>query len=337
MIGAAVILVIAGAVLIVAAVALTKAADAIAEHTGIGRLWVGVVLVATATSLPEVAVDISAVRMSAPNIAAGDLFGSSMANMLILAAIDLWPSRRRLLREAALDHTLAACFAIVLNAIAAVSVLLRPSRDVLGVSLGSILLVVVYLAGMRVVYRQSMRRDEERMPATQRRRLAPLRAAVVELALAAVAILAVAPSFAGAAKDIADLSGLASTFVGTFLVGLSTSVPELVSSLAAVRMGAFDLAVGNLFGSNAFNMVIFFLMDVASPTPIFAVLDPTHAVTALFALVLMALGAAAIVYRAERRYWMIEPDSLLMVAIYLVAAWLVFAHASTSGNGAPIP
>ena len=153
--------------------------------------------------------------------------------------------------------------------------------------------------------------------------------------VSALTILAAAPLFAGAAKDIADHSGLSSTFVGTFLVGLSTSVPELVSSLAAVKMGAYDLAVGNLFGSNAFNMAIFFLMDVASPTPIFAALDPTHAVTALFAVVLMALGAAAIVYRAERRYWMIEPDSLLMVAVYVVALWLVFAHASDGGTGVP--
>lgn len=334
MIAATGTLLAAAVVLIVAAVGLTKAADSIAERTGIGRIWIGVVLVAGATSLPEAAVDVSAVRMSAPDIAAGDLFGSSMANMLILAMVDLLPPGRRLLRAAALDQALAACFAIVLNAMAALSLLLRPSHDVFGFSLGSIMIVAVYLAGIRVVYRQSTSAGGA-VIAPARTHRSTLRAAVATFALSALTILVVAPFFARAAKDIAVLSGLSSTFVGTFLVGLSTSVPELVSSVTAVRMGAFDLAVGNLFGSNAFNMVIFFAMDAASPTPIFDALDPTHGITALFAIVLMALGAAAIVYRAKLRYRMIEPDSLLMVAVYVVALWLVFTHAAH--QAAPLP
>lgn len=335
MIAATGTLIAAAFVLIIAAVGLTKAADSIAEWTGIGRIWIGVVLVAGATSLPEAAVDVSAVRVSAPDIAAGDLFGSSMANMLILAIVDLWPPGRRLLRGAALDHALAACFAILLNAMAAVSVLLRPSHEVFGFSLGSIMILAVYLAGIRVVYRQTMNsRDVPLITAARTGDPVP-RASIVRFALSALTILVVAPFFAGAAKDLAELSGLSSTFVGTFLVGLSTSVPELVSSLAAVKMGAFDLAVGNLFGSNAFNMVVFFAMDAASPTPIFAALDATHGVTALFAIVLMALGTAAIVYRAELRYRMIEPDSLLMVAVYVVALWLVFTHATHHGVSLP--
>lgn len=336
MIIAALILIATGAVLIVAATSLTAAADAIAERSGTSRLWIGAVLVAGATSLPELAVDVSAVRMAAPNIAAGDLFGSSMANMLVLALIDLWPSQRRLLRSVALDHSLAACFAIVLGAIAALAVLLRPTYDVFGLSLASVLLVVVYLAGIRVIYRQTEQRGET-PPAGHARAALSLRGALARLALSAVAILASAPWFAFAAKELAELSGLTSTFVGTFLVGMSTSAPELVSSLAAVRIGAFDLAVGNLFGSNAFNMIIFFVLDLVSPGPLFASLDPAHAVTALFGIVLMALGAAAIVYRAERRYWLVEPDSLLMVVCYLIAAWLIFVHASPSFDGHPVP
>ena len=115
--------------------------------------------------------------------------------------------------------------------------------------------------------------------------------------------------------------------MGTWLVGLSTSLPELVSSFAAVRMGAFDLAVGNLFGSNAFNMAIFLPLDLAQPGPaIFASLDPGHAISALFAVVLMSLGLAAIVYRAERRFVMIEPDCLLMVVVYGLGIWLLYGR-----------
>jgi len=144
---------------------------------------------------------------------------------------------------------------------------------------------------------------------------------------AALTIVAAAPVFAWSAKGIAEITGLGTTFVGTWLVGFSTSLPELVSSIAAVRMGAFDLAVGNLFGSNALNMAIFVALDVAQPGPaIFAALDVSHVLSALIAVILMGLGLAAIVYRAERRYAMLEPSSLLMLVTYVVGVWLLYAR-----------
>lgn len=80
-----------GLVVVLAGNALARYADAIAEATKLGRLWIGSVLLAGATSLPELATDISAVRLGATDLAVADLFGSSMANMLILAVIDLLP------------------------------------------------------------------------------------------------------------------------------------------------------------------------------------------------------------------------------------------------------
>jgi cation:H+ antiporter len=140
-----------------------------------------------------------------------------------------------------------------------------------------------------------------------------------------------APPFASSAQAIAELSGLGAIFVGAFLVGLSTSLPELVTAIAAARLGAFDLAVGNLFGSNAFHMAIFLAMDLAAPGPIFAALDPGHALVASSAILLMALGVAAMVYRAERRFALLEPDRLLMIAFYAASAWILFARSSGPG------
>ncbi len=324
-----------GAVLVAAATVLSRSGDAIAEKTGIGRIWVGAVLMAAATSLPELATDVAAVRLGAVDLAAGDLFGSSMANMLILAITDLLPPARRVLRGAALDNALAACLAILLTAIAAVLVSLHDAHAVLGVAPGAILLLLVYVAGTRAVYRHGARAAARAAAAPARPdepqaapRATSLRRAAVQFAAASLAILASAPAFAWSAKGLADVTGLGSTVVGTLLVGLATSLPELVASIAAVRLGAFDLAVGNLFGSNAFNMAIFFAMDVADPTgSVFAALDPSHALSALLGIVLMSLGLAAIVYRAERRFALIEPDSLLMVVVYATGAWLLYARA----------
>ena len=98
---------ICAAVIIVAGTFLSKYADAIAELTGLGRLLIGSVLLAGATSLPELTVDISAVRLGAVDLAVGDLLGSSLMNLLILAVVDLsYYSRGRMLSKQAAAHAL---------------------------------------------------------------------------------------------------------------------------------------------------------------------------------------------------------------------------------------
>jgi cation:H+ antiporter len=327
------VFVLSGLVVAVAGSFLTRYADAIASGTKLGGLWVGMVLLAGATSLPELATDIAAVRMGARDIAVGDLFGSSLANMLILAVIDLLPPRRRVLQKVALDQVLGASLAIVLNALATVWVVVGWSYSWLGVGPGSLLLFLGYLAGTRAVYLQNVGDAAARTPAAaavsrEGERPMPVRRALLGFVAAALVLLAAAPLLAWSARGVAEISGLGNTFVGTWLVGLATSLPELVTALAAVRMGAFDLAVGNLFGSNACNMAIFLPLDLVQGGNLFAGLDPGHALSGLFAVLLMSLGIAAIVYRARRRFAMVEPDSLLILVAYAAALWLMARHAA---------
>jgi cation:H+ antiporter len=313
-----------GLVVVLAGTALTRYADAIADATGLGRLWIGSVVLAGATSLPELATDVAAVRFGAVDLAVGDLFGSSMANMVILAVIDRVRPRRQLLQNVALDHVLSASLAISLNAFAVLLVAMRPAQSLLGVAPGSLALFLGYVAGARAVYRHAQERTRA---APQLRRETPsLRRAVGGFAVAASAVLAAAPVFAWSAQGIAVITGLGDTFVGTWLVGLSTSLPELVACLAAIRLGSPDLAVGNLFGSNAFNMAIFLALDLVQPGSLFAALDPSHVLSGSAAVVLMALGIAAIAYRAKRRFAMLEPDSLLILMTYCAAMILIYLH-----------
>jgi cation:H+ antiporter len=156
--------------------------------------------------------------------------------------------------------------------------------------------------------------------------LPTLKRALITFAAAAVIILVVAPFFAVSARRLAEATGLAESFVGTWLVGLSTSLPELVTALAAVRIGAYDLAVGNLFGSNAVNMVMFLPLDLVHGTgPILGMVHPVHAVSALVAVVLMAVGLAAIVYQAKGKLSMLEPSSGLILLGYLLGLAIVYA------------
>lgn len=314
----------AALVLIVAAVFLTRAADAIADGTGIGRVWIGALLLAGATSLPELVTDISSVRIGAADLAAGDLFGSSLANMFILALVDIALPRARILQRAAFDHVLVATLAIGLTALAALFVLARIEGGWGWLGAAPLVLLLIYAMGMRAVFHKGQQgravaaADPENVvevppPPVRKRLLRP----ILELVIAAGAILAAGPFAAQAAAEIAVLTGLGNTFVGTTLVGLSTSLPELVASVAAVRLGAIDLAVGNLFGSNAFNVVIFVALDAVEPSRgFFSTVSESHALSGMLAVVLMALALAALVYRAERRFALLPFDSLLIVVGY---------------------
>ena len=124
--------VLLAAVIIAAGSVLTRCADAIAELTGLGRLLVGSVLLAGATSLPELTVDLSAIRLNLPDLAVGDLVGSSLMNLLILAVMDLsHRSRGRMLSRAAAAHALSGTLTIALTALVGVGILVAPSRPML--------------------------------------------------------------------------------------------------------------------------------------------------------------------------------------------------------------
>lgn len=324
------------ALVVAAGAALSRYADAIADRTGVGRVWIGSVLLAGATSLPELATDVSAVRLGSADLAAGDLFGSSMANMLILALVDLAAPHRKVLRTVTLDHALAACLAVALTAVALLLVVLRPAGAWLGVVPPSAPLVLLYALGTRAIYRHvsgaaSAPPPRSRAsPSSDHRRSPTLARAICGFTVAAAVICLAAPAFARSAIRVAALTGLGNGVVGAWLVGFATSLPELVTSVAAVRIGALDLAVGNLFGSNGFNMVIFAALDVVSPSgSVFAALAPVQLVTGLLGVALTSLGLAAVVYRAERRFAMIEPGAVLVVAAYVAGLAVI----GWSGSG----
>jgi cation:H+ antiporter len=148
---------------------------------------------------------------------------------------------------------------------------------------------------------------------------------MVGFGLGAAALLLAAPLLAWSAERIAEETGTSASFIGTSLVAITTSLPELVTAIAAVRLGAFDLAVGNLFGSNAFNMAAFVFADLAyRDGSLLSSISSAHALTALWSIVMMSLGLIGIIYRAEKRFMLIEPDSLLMILAYGTGLWLLF-------------
>lgn len=331
MAGAIVQFLVAAAVIVVAGTFLSRFADVIAEATGLGRLLIGSILLAGATSLPELSVDISAVRMGLPNVAVGDLMGSSLMNLLILGLIDLLPgSRGRALSRISSAHALPAALGIVLTAVAGTAIVTRSDLSIYNVSVAALGLGLAYLFGMRMIYMDQRLSaplhsgDPELAAVGSRRRV--LAKSLAGFAAASLVIVLAAPYLAEASGDIAELSGLGGTFVGTTLVAVSTSLPELVASLAALRMGAPDLALGNILGSNVFNMVLLLPLDLAYPGQLFADISMTHALTALSVIVVTAVVVMGQIYQVERRVRLVEPDGWLIILLVVGSLTMIFFH-----------
>lgn len=322
-----------GLVTVVAGVVLTRCADALADLTGFGRLLIGSVLLAATTSLPELTVDISAVRMGLPDLAVGDLLGSGLFNLLILAVIDIQhASSGRLLSRASAAHALSAVVSIALTAVVAIGILLGdkiPRWNLWGLDPVILAILLLYSLGVRLIFYDQRVAAQSQVQSSPEVLMAgprmTLPGAIIGFAFAAIVILLSGPYMADAAARIAHDSGLGATFVGSTLVAFSTSLPELVASLTAVRMGAFDLAVGNVFGSNAFNILLLVpLALIHGEEPLLAAVAPSHALTCLALIVVSCIAVAGQLYQVERRLRLVEPDALAVILLVLGFLWLLY-------------
>jgi cation:H+ antiporter len=322
---------ISAIIIIIAGTFLSRFADEIAEVTGFGRLLIGSVLLAGATSLPELTVDISAVRNGMVDLAMGDLMGSSLFNLLILAVLDLSVhSKGKMLSRQAARHALSGNVSAALTALVALGLLAQPvlgGGEVLGISYGIWLILLGYVFGVRLVYcDQRASRAEAPLTEEPGARSAPgaWRRPVLGFVAAAAVIVVTGPFLAAAAGSIADASGLGKTFVGTTLVAFSTSLPELVASLAALRMGAYDLAIGNIFGSNAFNMLLLIPLDLVHKGPFLGAVSKGHALTCVAAITATMIVVLGQLYQVESRKRLIEPDAFLVLVVVFGSLWLIY-------------
>lgn len=313
--------------LMAAGTRLARDGDVVADKTGIGGVWIGAVIIALATSLPELVFDITAAGRGFIDLAVGDIFGSGLSNMLILAVVDalfvtVYVKRRGGVKKTRGSHIPVASLAIALTAMATIFMLLPNTFGVLHLGYGTLVIAVVYIAGVWLLFKQN-NLSPDLLPVQSIRSL-PV--ALAGLVVSAIVIFAAAPFMVGAAQRIAINSGLGATFFGTLFLAAVTSFPELIVSFTAMRLGAFDLAVGNLFGSNAFNIFILVFIDVAyMQGPLLSSVSAVHIVTALFLILMMGVGLVSAAAKTKERNALLLPDSIFLVFLYIAAMYAVYA------------
>jgi len=313
---------------------LSRYGDIIAEKTGMSASWVGLILLSTATSLPELATGISSVSFAdAPNIAVGDVLGSTVFNLAILVMLDGLYKRETLYSRAGQGHILSASLGSILIAFAGFSLLLDQagmSPKFGHVGFYSPFIVLVYLVAMRAVYSYEHRTlaqytevSAERYPDVT------LRSAVKGYALSAGAVVIAGTWLPFIANDLAELMGWGKSFVGTLLVAGVTSAPEVAVTISALRIGALDMAIANLLGSNLFDILILAIDDLFySKGSLLANVNASHALTAFTAVMMSSLVAVGLTFRPQGRAVLgLTWVSLGLFMLYVLNSWILFEHA----------
>jgi cation:H+ antiporter len=313
-----------------AGVRLSRYGDAIAARTGLSRNWVGLILLATVTSLPELVTGLSAVTVAdAPDIAVGDVLGACVFNLAILALIDILYRKDSLYQRLGQGHVVSAGFGVILLAGAGLAVLLgaRGMMPAVGhISVASVLLLGIYVAAMRTLYVMEQR-HQARIETTGPPGL-PLKSALMGYGMASMVIVGAGIWLPIIGVELARLMGWSNSFVGTLFIALATTVPELATTWGAVRIGALDMAVGNLLGSNLFDVLLLTLDDVAYlKGPLYTQVSQVHAATAVTACLMTGIVTVSLASRPTRRVAHVASwSSLALLALYLLNAVIQYWH-----------
>ncbi len=316
-------------VIVLAATKLAEYGDVIAVRTRLGGMFIGTLLLAGATSLPELVTAASSIQQSVPGIAAGNFFGSNMFNMLLLAVLDLLNQQARILRRVAFTHALTAALAVSLATLVVFFMLADVGWQIGWVGVDSIVVVLVYIGGVRLIQLQGRQSGTAIDPAaeTSSHQVTSLTRAALGFIIATAILILTVPYLVSSSAEIATITGLSTGFIGMVLVASVTSLPELVAALAATRLGAFDLAVGNLFGSNVFNMFALALVDgFYTPGRFLGAIDPAFALAGLVGVLLTSLGLIGNLARLERRLVFVEIDAVLLIVVYLGGLYLLYVR-----------
>jgi len=326
--------ILCGAIIFFAGKKLSYYGDLLAEKTGLSKGWIGLILMASVTSLPELMVGISssAIVQSA-DLAIGDILGSCAFNLGILAMLDAFiPKHKPLLGLVSPNHMLNAGLGIILLSLVGFALTL-PKEIVVApwIGLSSIVFIVVYLISIRVIFKNEKKNHKTETESGQEKHGSKisLRSVISGYVVFAFIIIAAALALPFFADHIAEMTGLGKSFVGTFFLAVSTSLPEIAVSIAAVRIGSADLAVGNLLGSNIFNVFILAIDDIFYTKGLLLKdASDIHIISVLSTIMMSAVVVIGLSYRAIGKRYMLAMDAVVIFLIYLVN--LLFLYHFTS-------
>lgn len=313
------------ALLIAGGEALVRGASTLAVRVGISQLVIGLVVVSAATSAPELAVTVGAVLEGEPGLAIGNVIGSNIANILLVLGLSAVLSPLVIQRQ-------VVRFDIPVMLGISVLLVVVSLDGVVSLWDGGLLLAGLVLhAVMSIVVGRKESQEATTVASEMPLNSKPVRLwLAVVLVIAGVGLLVVgAQALVTGAVNIATDLGVSSLVIGLTVVAIGTSLPELATSIVALRRGERDMAVGNIVGSNIFNIGLV----LGLPAILFAEGIPIPDAAIALDLPLMLAAAVALLPIALTGFIIARWEGSLFVALY-IAYLLYLVLASTEHDAA---
>ena len=302
-------------------------ADAFADRFKLARSLVGLLLLSLATSLPEVATTLSAAVQQAHDLVLNNLFGGIALQTAILAMSDFWARGSITNYPRKANHALEATLLVLLLSMTLVITDVGETLVIFDVGLGSVFIALAYSGAIWLLRRYDEASDwvpvdlpdPDPLPFPAPTGLAETgnRSLVLQILLASVAIFVFGLLLVLFAERIADQSGLGTGFIGVTLLAAATSLPELTTSITAVRIGAYTMAISNIFGSNLIMLVLVFPADVLFRSgPILQGTSKTVGLSLAFGIVVTSVYLTGLIVRRKPKIGTVGLDSVLVLAIF---------------------
>lgn len=300
-------------------------ADTIADKTGLSRGFIGLLPLAAVTSLPEIATTLSAAGLGAPRMAVNNLLGGVAMQTAILAVVDLLALRRALTGIAPSAAVLLQGVVLITLLGAAIATNAANLPAIGHVGSGTIAVFTLFVFGLLAAKKYEERPawvprahdDRPDVAGEGQKRAVSIKRAVAMFVALAGAVLVAGWLVASTGHVIAERTGLGESFVGATLIAVSTSLPELSTTIAAARRGAVTMAISNVFGSNCFDVALLFLADVVhTDSPILRDADRSAAFAASLGVVLTAVYLWGLLERRDKPVWRMGIDSWVVLVLY---------------------
>jgi cation:H+ antiporter len=320
----------------VAGVWLAKATDVLDERFGLGEAIGGMILLSVAGSLPELAITVSAARSGHLGMAAGNLIGGVAVQTLVLVIADACVRGRLPLSTVAssLVPAIEGVLVICLVAITTMSGLLPTSAAIGPISVGSIAILLVWVGGMLTLGRCRNRTDmgfavapaSDPAPTASPDPTDDTGGVTTGRAIAIFVTASIVTLIAGvlleqSGDSLASRMGINGVLFGATFLAMATALPEISTAITGVRMKSYTLVFGDIFGGNAFQLILFVLADLLAWQPILPHEGRANAWIGIVGLVMTTIYVAGIILRKPRRYMGIGADSWLVALVYGLGIW----------------
>jgi cation:H+ antiporter len=322
------------AVILFAGTRLARYGDVIAEKTGLGRIWIGVVLIAFITTIPEMVTSVSSVVLvHSPDLALGTLLGSCCFNLAILALLDILHSRTPVLSMASPRHIAAGSWGATLIAIAGAGILAGhrfPFLTLGWVGIPTIVILILYLVGMWWIFRRERGLQLEDVTVASQYDKFTTRSVIIRFALAAAAVIAAGIWLSFIGDDIGKATQWNSTFIGSMFLAIATSAPELVVAITALRIGAVDLAVADILGANMLDIAMIFPVDLAQRSGfVLASVSDGQLIAASVAVTMTLLVMVGLRFRRDRKVFRVASwYTPVLIGLYIFGSYALFNSSS---------